>query len=57
MNTGNNIFHVILHVKNALVNYIAFKEHTVLGTEFMKICKNCPRLAQDSFFPQPAITL
>lgn len=57
MNIGNNVFYVILHVKNSLVNYIAFKKHIVLGTEFMKICKNCPRMAQDSFFPQSTKTL
>lgn len=52
MNTGNNILYVILHEKNSPDNYVVFKEHTVLGTEFLKICKNFSRLAQDSFFPQ-----
>lgn len=52
MSIGNNILYVILHEKNSLDNYVVFKEHPVLGTEFLKICKNFSRLAQDSFFPQ-----
>lgn len=57
MNAGTNMLYVLLHGKKSLVNYVAFKEHPVLGTDFLKICKNSSRLAQDSFFPQSAKAL